>query len=304
MRVLVVSNLYPPVAFGGYEVECAGVVEHLRLNHDVNVLTSVRGRGQDPSERGVARELALLGADERGALQAPFAAPGAVAAARRALAATPDLVYVWNGASIPQAALRVLADSGVPIAFRVCEHWFAGLFTRDQFMRELIPGRRGPGRALWSRACRAVNALPSLRLSPLAPLRAAICWNAHTLEESVPVPGFVEPVLERVVHSVPRYGDVYAALERTPAPTPEIVFLGRVTPYKGLAVAIEALARVRSGAAPDASLEVIGPEDPAHGRELRALARALGVSEAVHWRGLDRHERERSSQERARAPMR
>jgi glycosyltransferase involved in cell wall biosynthesis len=285
VRVLVVSNLYPPVAFGGYEVECAGVVEHLRRRHDVNVLTSVRGRGQDRTERGVARELALLGADERGALRAPLAAPGAVAAARRALTRSPDLIYVWNGASIPQVALRVLADSGVPLAFRVCEHWFAGLFAADQFMRELIPARRGPVRAVWSTACRAVNALPSLRLAPLAPLRAAICWNAQTLEESVSTPAFVEPVLERVVHSVPRYGDLYAALDRSPAPAPEIVFLGRVTPYKGLPVAIEALAQVRAGAAPGASLEVIGPEDPGHGRELRALARRLGVADAVHWHG-------------------
>ena len=30
MRILVVSTLYPPVAFGGYEVECSGVVERLR----------------------------------------------------------------------------------------------------------------------------------------------------------------------------------------------------------------------------------------------------------------------------------
>ena len=30
MRILVISTLYPPVAFGGYEVECSSVVEHLR----------------------------------------------------------------------------------------------------------------------------------------------------------------------------------------------------------------------------------------------------------------------------------
>ena len=39
MRILVVSTLYPPVAFGGYEVECSGVVERLREHHDVLVLT-------------------------------------------------------------------------------------------------------------------------------------------------------------------------------------------------------------------------------------------------------------------------
>ena len=65
-------------------------------------------------------------------------------AARRALEWKPDLVYAWNGSSIPQSSLRVLADSGVPLAFRVCEHWFGALFLGDQFMRELLPARRSP----------------------------------------------------------------------------------------------------------------------------------------------------------------
>jgi hypothetical protein len=44
MRILIVSNLYPPAAIGGYEIECAAVAEHLALRHQVLVLTSVRRR--------------------------------------------------------------------------------------------------------------------------------------------------------------------------------------------------------------------------------------------------------------------
>ena len=66
------------------------------------------------------------------------------------------LVYCWNPSNVPQAALRVLADEGLPIAFRVCDHSLNGLFIEDQFMRELLP-RRGPGRAGWSLACRSFN---------------------------------------------------------------------------------------------------------------------------------------------------
>ena len=84
---------------------------------------------------------------------------------------------------------------------------------------------------------------------------------------------------------MPRYGDVYAAVERAPAPVPEIAFLGRVTPYKGLGVAIEALALLRDGAHPDARLVVIGPEDPDYGAKMRGLAERLGVAGAVSWEG-------------------
>jgi glycosyltransferase involved in cell wall biosynthesis len=285
VRILFVSTFYPPVALGGYEVECAGVAERLGERHEVSVLTSSARRDQAGREPGVRRELTLLSADARGALRAPAAALAAVGAARRALAWRPDLIYAWNCSSIPQAAVRVLADSGVPLAFRVCEHWFGGLFTNDQYLRELLPGERDPGRRAWAGACRALNRLPALRLEPLAPVRAAISWNAVALERMVTTPAFVQPVLERVGHSVPRYGDVYAAVERAPAPVPEIAFLGRVTPYKGLGVAIEALALLRDGAHPDARLVVIGPEDPDYGAKMRGLAERLGVAGAVSWEG-------------------
>lgn len=291
MRVLVLSTLYPPVAFGGYEVECSGVVERLREQHEVLVLTSAAGGADAPEQQAyVRRELTLLTPDWRGALRAPGASLRAVGAARRALAWEPDLVYSWNGASIPQAALRVLADSGVPLAFRVCEHWFAGLFAEDQFLRELLPsgsrrGARGLARGAWAIGCRAFNALPPLGLHPSAPFRSAISWNSQAIRRMVRTPPFIEPVLERVGHSVPRHGDLYAQVVRDPAAEPEVVFLGRVTPYKGLSVAIEALAHLRSDFAIPARLVVVGPEDTAHGAEMRLLAERLGVAGAIEWRG-------------------
>jgi glycosyltransferase involved in cell wall biosynthesis len=285
MRILVVSTLYPPVAFGGYEVECSGVVEHLRKSHEVLVLTSSQDRARAPQQTDVRRELQRLSPDGRGALRAPLAAPAAVRAARGALAWKPDLIYVWNGSEIPQAGLRVLADSGVPLAFRVCEHWFGGVFVDDQFLRELLPARRGPARMAWSAAMRAFNARPSLRLNPTAPFRTAISWNSDAIRSMVAVLPFIAPVLERVGHSVPRYGESYAEVSRDPAPEPEIVFLGRVTPTKGISVAIEALASLRSRSDIPARLVVIGPEDAGHGEEMRRLAEDLGVAGAVDWRG-------------------
>jgi glycosyltransferase involved in cell wall biosynthesis len=285
VRILILSTLYPPVAVGGYEVECSGVVERLRERHDVLVLTSDRDADGVAVRADVRRELRLLTPDERGALRAPRASVGAVASARRALAWGPDLVYSWNGSSIPQAALRVLADSQVPLAFRVCEHWFGGVFVQDQFMRELLPASRAPARAAWAVGCRAVNRLPSLRLDPHAPMRTAISWNSEAIRRMVQLQPFVEPVLERVGHSVPRHGDVYARVVRAPAPQPEIVFLGRVTPYKGLEVAIQALALLASEHEITARLVVLGPEDSDHGAELRRLAQRLGVAERIDWRG-------------------
>jgi glycosyltransferase involved in cell wall biosynthesis len=285
MRILIVSTLYPPVAVGGYEVECSGVVERLRERHDVLVLSSDQDAASVAERADVRRELPLLTPDARGALRAPAASVRAVAAARRALAWRPDLVYSWNGSSIPHAALRVLADSGVPVAFRICEHWFGGIFVEDQFMRELLPASRPPERAPWAVGCRAINRLPSLRLDPRAPVRTAISWNSEAIRRMVAVQPFIEPVLERVGHSVPRHGDVFAAVVRDPAPEPEVMFIGRVTPYKGLEVAIEALALLAREHGIAARLIVAGPEESEHGAQMRRLAERLGVAAQIDWLG-------------------
>jgi glycosyltransferase involved in cell wall biosynthesis len=286
MRILVVSNLYPPIVMGGYEVECSGVVERLSEHHRVLVLTtdSESRRAGRPVEN-VRRELSYLRDDWHGALRAPLAATRAVASARRALAWRPDMVYVWNHANTPQAALRVLADSGTPLAFRVCAHALGSLFVGDQFMRELLPGERWAPRAAWAAGCRGLNMLPSLRLRPETPIDVAISWNSEFMRASVHPPPFVRSVLERVGHSVPRHGAVYEAVVRRPAPDPEIVFLGRVTPYKGLEIAIRALAILRERHGIRATLVVIGPEDAGHGAEMRRLAGELGLGEAVRWEG-------------------
>jgi glycosyltransferase involved in cell wall biosynthesis len=288
VRILVVSSFYPPVAFGGYEVECSAVVDRLRERHEVLVLTT---DGRVPDGQGtveeplVRRELPRLTPDARGALRAPLASLAAVRSARAALAWDPELIYAWNGASFPQAALRVLADSGRPLAFRVCEHWFGSIFTGDQFMRELLPASRGPARAGWALGARALNALPALRLRPEAPATVAISWNSEAIRRMVPVPAFVATVLERVTHSVPRYGGTYEAVVREPAPSPVIVFVGRVTPFKGVAVAIEALSLLRGEHGIAAELSIVGPADSDHGEEMRALAGRLGVAREVRFRG-------------------
>ena len=69
------------------------------------------------------------------------------------------------------------------------------------------------------------------------------------------------------------------------ATEPEIVFLGRVTPFKGVAVAIQALALLRTEMQIPAVLSVIGPEDSDHGAEMRRLAERLGVAGSVRFRG-------------------
>ena len=58
MRILVISNFYPPHHIGGYELGCRDVVGELRARgHDVRVLTSTYGVTGREANEGIYRWL-------------------------------------------------------------------------------------------------------------------------------------------------------------------------------------------------------------------------------------------------------
>ena len=281
MRILVISNLYPPGGLGGYEQECAVIVEHLRSRHEVLVLTSRYRRDRIPDESTVRRTLPIRERHGIDSLRAPLWALSGVREVRRAMAGfNPDLVFVWNGARLPQAALRVAAAAGVPTAFRVCEHWFEDLYSADPFMRHLYPGERGL-RGAWARLARLANRHPALRLDVTRPEPATISWVTDFMRRSMERPPLVRPLLEQTVH----WGILQPPARRHPDGRPTLAFVGRLSPSKGADLAVSALALLRTRHGIDARLLVTGPDDEGHGAQLRELAEGLGVSGQVEFLG-------------------
>jgi len=87
----------------------------------------------------------------------------------------------------------------------------------------------------------------------------------------------------RVIHpgvDVTRYTPATAAAR---APHPAFLYVGRLKRYKGISIAIRALALAR-GRRPDLTLDIAGSGD--YRPELERLAAALGVGEAVRFHGF------------------
>jgi glycosyltransferase involved in cell wall biosynthesis len=283
MRILVVTNLYPPAAYGGYEALCGETTARLARDHDVLVLTTDRGGLE--SEAGVLRELDYLPPGTASALRAPLSAWSAARVTRRVLASfQPDLVFIWNGAAMPQVVIRIVACSGVPVAWSIHEHWFSRLYTMDQFARHLLPGDRGL-RALWGLLVKAVNRLPPLRLEFERPTPGGVSWVSEFLRKSVPAPPSVEPTVERVIPSAVPDVELWSGLERRPDPTPMILFVGRIEEQKGPDVAYRALAELRARHGVEARLVLAGRHEPAMSQRLESLASELGIADCVELAG-------------------
>jgi glycosyltransferase involved in cell wall biosynthesis len=320
VRILIVSNLYPPVAVGGYEKRCAHTVQWLARSHEVLVLTSRRGRGAVESQSGrgaveaesgrgaleshpgrsaagsderpgshprerVLRELPFLEHSVGGSLRAPLASLKAARTMRRVLREyRPDLVFVWNAAQIPRAIVPIAAEAGCDLALSVADPWLSAFVEGDQFLRHLAGSDRGP-RRLWAAVLRLVNQLPALRIDLTRTAAVAIAWNSEALREMSTVPPCLTPVLERVIYPASRNEELFAGVPRAPSPTPLIAYVGRLEPEKAPDVACRAVALLDERHGIEARLVLAGTGDPRELAALGQLADELGIADRVEFAG-------------------
>src|SRR3712207_2442262 len=153
MRVLFVSNLYPPNVVGGYERLCFEVASAFAARgHDVHVLASGHGGGtaEYPGQM-IRRTLRLLAGKQ---IYDPF--PGDAAARdavnranldalRDAIAeARPDAVFAWNLFFLDRSFLAALGGSGLPVSVMLTDNWLLSMERPEYlalFFQEQVFGR-------------------------------------------------------------------------------------------------------------------------------------------------------------------
>lgn len=266
MRVLVISNLFPPRELGGYERTCAAFVARLRdLGHVVRVLTSDHPptRRAAPGEEwpGVDRVLSVRG------LQDPPLAT--LRSDRRDLALTlrtireyaPDAITLWGMNGLSRALVPGLRAADAPISARVGDSWLDNLLR----LRARHRGAR--------RVARAALGVPLA--GDLGHVRRWV-FNSRYMLESARALG-LEASDASVVHSGV---EVDAFPRRPPAPwRGRLLYLGRIDAHKGVDTAVRAVAALDG-----ASLRVVGPAEPGALDELSALIDETRVGDRVEVR--------------------
>jgi glycogen synthase len=289
MRILVLSNMYPPHHLGGYELSCRDVMDRLRVRgHEVTVLTTtmrVNGVVDPPDERarGIRRDLTFYWDDHRPVSPSLRARLHRERANQQALrdaleASRPDVVSVWNMGAMSLGLITTLAEERIPMVFAICDDWLVYGPKLDAWMRLF----RGP--RLLARAARPAFGVPTAL--PDLTDAGGFCF----------VSDFVRRRAAEKARQHPRHSTVvYSGIDRAdfpphaPQPRPRtgtVLFVGRIDDRKGLAVAIQALRLFPDGA----TLEVIGRGDPVHRAHLDALAAELGMKDRVRFGVAPRNE--------------
>jgi len=290
MRILIVSNFYPPHTLGGYEIHCALKAERLAaLGHSVTILTSTYGTGgaspreSHPHGISVTRRLPYEQVRRGWTMRQLWAYERAGAtAARAALYATqPDVAYVWNMWWMPLSTLLVLQQSGVPAVYQIDHNWMLEWVPDDPWLK-----RWRPGLGAWKNAVRAGLRPVLYRLGILTAFdqvtpREAIFVSHFRRDEHVA--SNLGHVLSPAAAHVITNGTVIPAAprqrQRTAGDPLRLLHVSRyLTPAKGIDTVLWALARLRDAGEPGVTLDVFGeffPNQDAYQAEVMALAAQL-----------------------------
>jgi glycogen synthase len=170
MKILFLSNLFPPNQIGGYEVLCARVAGLIaRRGHEVHVLTSCYG-GKISTAAGmtVSQGLRLLCGDT---IYQPFA-KGDI---RRQVVSddneivtravvqriNPDVIFVWNLHGLQKEYFDMIGLLGIPVVCMLTDNWLAAMMAPDfiaTYFKRHVYGDKPGGKLVPADTMRTVRA--------------------------------------------------------------------------------------------------------------------------------------------------
>lgn len=296
MKILAISNLYPPNTVGGYEILCFEVMQALAAKgHQISVLTSSYGgkQAEYPNQQ-VQRTLALLATD--GNIYQPFeASPEERAQINRNNICTlnqsladlnPDLVFIWNLHFYDASLLEALEHSGRRLVYLLTDNWliafYNGNFIADYFSREVYAPADG-----WNALLRRIKRRLAKSSATVPALRGSAIFASGFMQQLYREAGF------NFADSVIIHHGVTAPLT-APVPVADrarmvsgqelrLLFAGRVVEIKGVHTAIEALPQIIQ-ALPGlrVTLSIVGDDrDQPYLARLQRRIEQLGIGEAV-----------------------
>ena len=136
MKILIITNLYPPYTIGGYELACYDVAEGLRQKgHEVFILTSDYGTAASSvKEKQTFRRLHFFG--YRNVRDVMYRFWWYQQRDRRIVHnmiqwVSPDLIYIWNLERLSYGIIPVYSNFPLPSVYAISSYWMGKTVTSD-----------------------------------------------------------------------------------------------------------------------------------------------------------------------------
>jgi glycogen(starch) synthase len=295
MRLLFLSNFYPPHDYGGMEQLCQEVAIHLQQRgHNVGILTSRYGtRMGTDSPNGVTRSLHLQAGINYYHpfdffLKRPIQERTNARELRRAIDQfEPHLIVIWGMWNLSRN-LPYWAEQWMPgrVAYYMASTWPIDSDIHETYWR-LPTGRqlseliKHPLRVL---------ALGQLRWEGYPPklgFEHAMCCSRYIRDTLVKAGKLSDSagVLYNGIAPEPFWRDLCHSTRAQEGPL-RLLYFGTLVHQKGVHTAIEALGLLKQrGLLDRLELTILGSGHPQYEASLRALAARLDVADQVHFVG-------------------
>jgi len=297
MKILTITNLYPPHHVGGYEVRCQQVMDRLRTRgHDVHVLTSNHTksgvRESDPT--GVERALRIHGFFGHPWL--PLYRLIELERDNHAILRSaverfqPDVIHVWNMGGLSKSLLHRLEAGAIPVVYDVSDHWIARSLKADVWLD------------WWNRPARGGSGLLRGLVELLAQRRKfdretpTFSWDQIRWQHIYFCSAFLRKLTVDAGFPVGHGSVIYCAVETAKFTRKtdhtdfrRLLFVGRLSGDKDPLTAIRGVALARQEGV-DVTLDLYGKGEPEYERRLKQEVKALDLDAAVVFKLADPEE--------------
>ena len=289
MRVLLLSNLYPPYVDGGAEIVAADFAVGLeQLGHEVVVLTSSYGLSQARQEENVWRTLDVKPTahfDRQRALwrqldqpynyYRSYHNPSNIQQLRKIIAEThPDVLYVWEIPGIGvNSFLKVLPNLSLPAVFHLESYWLLYAQVPETAQSRL--------RAQWFKKLLIGN-VPHISATSLI-----AC--SSTVKQKYVESGIDADLIEVIYNGIDKRFLNGSCIQDNKSATKkdiQLLYVGRLSLEKGVLTVLEALnILVNKQGRQDLYLNVFGKGDEIYERELNDFLRHKNLTHLVTFHG-------------------
>ena len=293
MRILVLTNLYPPHYVGGYELRCRDITEALRdRGHTMQVLTSTytaagTGAPRQP-DYTVERSLRLhgffghpwLGIRDLRSLEQDNNA--ALLAAIQAF--KPDLVHVWNLGGLSKSLALTLQRLNIPTVFDVSDHWIARSLVGDVWLdwwnRDSASVSARLARGMWTATGKRDLWHQLAPTNPLRHLRFQRVYFCSARLRQITVNAGYAVEHGEVIHCPVNVAAYHGQVKPVATPLKKLLYAGRLSEDKGILTALQAMLAVKGGF--DGSLEVYGKGEAGYEAMLKDFVAAHALPVTFH----------------------
>ena len=264
MKILVISNYYPPHYIGGYELSCFSTVEYLKKQgHEVYVLTG-NYKNESIEFENVYRKLKYINYENSSFINKHQIEVYNYKTTKSILQKlNPDLVYIWSLRLVSLSPAIAVNNLNVKKVYEIGDFWMKG-YLSNSFL---------------SKVKRSIKNLLPFTINQDLDISPAICisnWVAQEMQDKYS---------SKEVYMVPNGVNIYEKKRKKLGDKIKYMFCGRIDYTKGLDIAIKALGNLKDKGISNFELHIYGEGNDMYIKKCKNIINILNLQEEVKFCG-------------------